>query len=338
MLTNFTSFFQKKYRLLPKYSKGQSLFEILIAIVLGVIFIGGSTILIGMSLRTYQASKAHLQANSLMRQNAEVIIALAKDNWHSIYDLTKDSKYKLTPVGNTFTIDSGEEIATINGIPYKRYFKVFSVNREFIEGTSTLVGFINDSGPISDSNTQKITVYTEYGTNYQNSASVSFYLTRSWNNYGFYQKDWSAGPNQEGPISMTLSPNGFASAENINYSTLSLTMATTTIPNAELVSSILDSGISGGAAFNSFIVDGSWEPSTDLKIQFAFSNSSQGPWVFYGPTSTNDWYTNSPGMITNFSLTGPASPQNYRYIRYKLHFDTLGSHPTVDSIRINWGY
>ncbi len=344
MLTNFIAFFQQKLRILPKYSKGQSLFEILIAIILGVIFIGGSTILIGMSLRGYQSAKAQLQANSLMRQNAEVIIALTKENWHSIYDLTKDTKYKITPVGNTFAISEGEEVSIINGLPYKRYFKVFNVQRESIEPTRFWPGLINESGPVSDPNTQKITIYSEYGTNYQSSASISFYLTRSQNNHGFYQKDWTGGPNQAGPVSMALAPNGFDYAENINYLTgaphPNLMMATTTIPEAVLISSILDSGIAGGAGFNSFIIDGVWSPADyNVEVQFAFSNSPTGPWVFYGPTSTNDFYNNlHPGEIHGFPLTGAASPQNNRYLRYKLHFITQpgGTSPVVDRIRINW--
>jgi len=76
-----------------KARKAQSLLEALLSIALGTILIGGSVGLIVVSLKTFNTAKQHLQANSLMRQEAEIIQSLAKDNWHSIYDLTKGSNY-----------------------------------------------------------------------------------------------------------------------------------------------------------------------------------------------------------------------------------------------------
>ncbi|MGC8651551.1 MAG: type IV pilus modification PilV family protein, partial [Minisyncoccia bacterium] len=48
--------------------RAQSLLEVLLAIALSVILIGGSVGLIGVSLRIFNNAKQYLQANSLMRQ------------------------------------------------------------------------------------------------------------------------------------------------------------------------------------------------------------------------------------------------------------------------------
>ena len=89
--------------------KAQSLLEALLSITLGVILIGGSVGLIGVSLRTFNTAKQHLQANSLMRQTAEIIQSLARDNWHTIYDLTPGIHYKLAKQGNAYAFQKGEE-------------------------------------------------------------------------------------------------------------------------------------------------------------------------------------------------------------------------------------
>jgi len=85
--------------------------------------------------------------------------------------LTKASDYKISLSGNTWTISAGQETDIVNDIPYKRYFQVYNVNRD---GS----GNIADTGD-DDPSTQKITVFLEYGDNYINSSSISFYLTRS---------------------------------------------------------------------------------------------------------------------------------------------------------------
>ena len=318
-----------KYKL-----SGQSLLEALLSIALGVILIGSSVALMGVSLKTFNSLKQQLQANSLIRQEAEIIQSLAKDNWHSIYDLTKDSNYYATSTNNIWSFAAGEETSTINNIPYKRYFKVYNVYRDSN-------GDIATSGT-EDPSTQKITVFLDYGNNYAMSSNLSFYLTRSSNNQVLNQTDWSGGPNQTGPI--PYPDNKFDSADsNINYAstTGSIYMTTPTSTRACLTSSILDTGVTGGAGFNSLLWQGSLGTGGVVQFQIAFSNSSSGPWTYYGPTSQVDYYTFvSPYPMNDdsvaFPTTGLASPQNNRYLRYKVCLSTSGTTPQVDDIIINW--
>ena len=280
-----------------------------------------------------------------MRQTAEVIISLTQDNWHSTYDLTKATNYKISASGNTWSISSGQEISTINSIPYKRYFQVANVNRD----TS---GNITASGT-DDPSTQKITIFLEYGNNYLSSSTLSFFLTRSENNKTLHQTDWSGGSGQTGPISNP--GNEFDTSSNINHASTTgqITMTTATTTPAELVSSILDAGVSDGAGFNSLLWQGAFNTGGSVKFQIAFSNCSNGAsnyptcntgtWTYYGCTncdptscSTSNYYQPNPNVSCRFPTTGTASPQNYRYIRYKVSLSTTGTSPTVYDIIINW--
>ena len=175
----------KNYKIRKFTRKGQSLVEILVAVAIGTILIGGSVAMVGVSIRSYGSVKKHLQANMLIRQTAEVIQSLAKSDWHSIYDLTKGSDYKITESGNIWTINVGQETDTVNDVSYKRYFQVYDVDRDGSDN-------ISETGT-NDPSTQKITIILEYGNNYVSSSSISFYLTRSEFNTVFNQTDWSGG-------------------------------------------------------------------------------------------------------------------------------------------------
>jgi len=328
--------------------RGQSLLEALLSITLGVILIGSSVGLIGISLKSFNSVKQHLQANSLMRQASEVIISLVRDNWHNIYDTTvhdcKSNYCRITASSTTWTIDVGQATSTIDNIPYKQYFRVYNVLRD---ATSSDIS-TSTSGTLDDPSTQKITIFLEYGNYVSSSISLPFYLTRSYNNQVFQQTDWSGGSGQTGPISNP--GNRFDTADsNINCAstTGSIYMTTATTTAATLISSILDTGVSDGAGFNSLLWQGSRGTGGAVKFQIAFSNSVNGPWDYYAYLTSNAWST-SPNpdwslvkeLLENTSLPfatiGSASPQNKRYIRYKVYLSTTGTAPTINDIIINW--
>ena len=309
-----------------KFKKGQSLIELLVAMSVGTILIGSSVTLMGVSLKSYAGVRKHLQANVLIRQTIEIIQTLTRYDWHSIYDLAKATDYKISLSGNTWTISAGQETDTVNDIPYKRYFQVYNVNRD---GS----GNIADTGD-DDPSTQKITVILEYDNNYVSSSSVSFYLTRSENNKILHQTDWSGGSGVTGP---TPNPsNKYDASTNVATSTVGQLTLVDTGSAGELISSILDTGISGGAGFNSILWQGSLGTGGAVKFQIAFSNSSSGSWTYYGPTSTSDWYQPNPNVSITLTTTDSASPQNKRYIRYKVNSSTTGTSPIINDIIINW--
>jgi hypothetical protein len=309
-----------------KKRTAQSLVEILVAVAIGVILIGSSAVLMGVSLRSYSNIKQHLQANFLIRQKSEAIQSLARNDWNSIYDLSKQSDYQISLSENAWAISSGQETGTINDIPYKRYFQVYNVNRD-------ANGDITETGT-DDPNTQEIIVFLDYGNDYIYSSVISFYLIRVFNNQTFHQTDWSEGEGQTGPIPNP--GNSFDSESNIDFTTEGqITMATTT-SDGTLVSSVFDTGVVNGAGFNSLLWQGAFNTGGSVKFQIAFSSSASGPWNYYGPTSSEDWYQLNPNVSTSFPTAGNASPQNKRYIRYKAQLSTTDTSPRIDDIIINW--
>lgn len=307
-------------------SKGQSLIELLVAVAIGTILIGGSATLMGVSIKSYAGIKKHLQANVLIRQAAEVIQSLTRSDWHNIYDLSKGSDYKIGLTGNFWTISAGQETGISNNVPYKRYFQTYNVNRD---GSGDIADIGDD-----DPSTQKITVILEYGNNYTSSSSVSFCFTRSGNNAVFHQTDWVGGSGQAGPISNPGTK--YDTATNITDSAAGqITMATTT-SDGTLISSILDTGVPVNAGFNSLLWQGSLGTGGAVKFQIAFSDSSSGPWNYYGPTSDADWYQPNPSISISFPTAGLASPQNKKYIRYKVNLSTTDTSPQINDIIINW--
>jgi len=231
---------------------------------------------------------------------------------------------------------TAEEISQRYQASYTKYFVTNKISRTS-GNIDTTYNSAND-----DPSTLKINSVVKYGRGLvsQQTGGINdlrFYLTRSYNNQTFWQTDWSGGSGQTGPISNP--GNKFDTADsNINYAstTGSIYMTTATTTAASLTSSILDTGVSGGAGFNSLLWQGSLGTGGVVQFQIAFSNSSSTVNTFYGPTSTSDYYQPNPNVSIVFPTTGTASPQNNRYLRYKVYLSTSSTTPQVNDIIINW--
>ena len=164
--------------------------------------------------------------------------------------------------------------------------------------------------------------------------SVANYFTRSENSKVFHQTDWLGGSGVTGPVSNPS--NEYDASSNITVSTVGQITLTDTQSAGELTSSIFDTGVSSGAGFNNLLWQGSLGTGGTVKFQIAFSNDEDGPWTYYGPTSTSDWYQPNPDISSSFPTVGTASPQNKRYIRYKINLSTSSVTPTINDIIINW--
>jgi len=228
---------------------------------------------------------------------------------------------------------SADEIEHHYEAGYTRYLVFNKVSRT----SGTIDSSYNSAN--DDPGTLKVSSIIKYGRGLVSNQrggiqQLNAYLTRSADNKVFAQTDWSGGDGQSGPV--PTPNNKYDSATNIDDSTAGqITMATTT-SDAILTSSIFDTGVSEGAGFNSLLWQGSLGSGGVVKFQIAFSSSSSGPWTYYGPTSTSDYYRPNPGVSISFPTTGAASPQNMRYIRYRVTLSTSGTTPRVDDIIINW--
>ncbi len=208
-----------------KKSAGQSLVEILIAISVGAILIGGATTVIISILRSNLETRNVQIATSLAQEYLDNVQSLAESDWHIIYALPSDkgpdSQFYLTASGTSFAILAGATSTVAEGRTFTRYFSIENTNRDLCgagdisaAATSTCTSGPGSTGTADDPSTQKITITISWPEN--RSISRTQYLTRNINKV-FAQTDWSGGPGQTGPI--TSVNNMFASSTDLDYST-----------------------------------------------------------------------------------------------------------------------
>ena len=116
-------FFQKKFI-------GQSLLEILVALSLGVLFIGSALALFGVSFRTQTNLDFNFNSHTLLKEYAEMISYSSKNQWNSLFNLTRDTPYRIDFSGNIWSFNQGFEEGSFKGVNYRRSFKIFDVYRD----------------------------------------------------------------------------------------------------------------------------------------------------------------------------------------------------------------
>jgi len=213
---------KQKLWLVKNQSRGQSLVEIIIAIAIGAILLGGGTAAIVPILRSNTEIKNAQTAASLAQQHLDSLSAMAESSWHIIYTPPAgkgpSSQFHLRATSTTYQIISGTTSTVMEGRTFTRYFSIENVSRDFCGAgditTNTTTGCTSGPGTVGvadDPSTQKITAIVGWPEN--RSLSKIQYLTRSVNRV-FRQTDWSGGPNQEGPI--TSENERFATSTGID--------------------------------------------------------------------------------------------------------------------------
>jgi len=212
-----------------KFQKGQSLIEILIGLVIGVVIIGAVAGLLVISLRSDSDTKSTQTASSLAQDTINKIKSVSESDWNKIYNLLRGSSstyYILYNASSSaFDVSSGYETSTFEGKIFRRYFYVENVNRDQCGVGSISSSSITPSCAVGyswpppasridlDPSTQKITVVVKWD-NDKRDVKISQYITRAQNQV-FQQTDWSGGPGQESfPISgsSTVVNNKFATS------------------------------------------------------------------------------------------------------------------------------
>lgn len=118
-----------------------------------------------------------------------------------------------------------------------------------------------------------------------------------------------------------------------NYKVVTSWVATST--SAIIESATFDTGVNGGAQINSFYWKGSQTGGT-VNFQFAVSNSTSGPWSYFGPTGIGSYYTANKDIRTKVDFT---LHNNQRYFRYKiLLMSDQAQHntPVIEKVVVNW--
>jgi hypothetical protein len=106
----------------------------------------------------------------------------------------------------------------------------------------------------------------------------------------------------------------------------------------QLTSAIIDTEVSGGAAFNTIMWQGSQPAGTSVQFQIASSNSPSSSWSYIGPDGTDSSYYEPAGPDIQTKIIR-ANHNNHRFFRYKVYLDSNTAKtqsPTVQSIVISW--
>lgn len=119
-----------------------------------------------------------------------------------------------------------------------------------------------------------------------------------------------------------------------------------------LESSIFDTQAVGGATLNSIVWQGSQPANTCAKFQIAVSNSSSGPWNFWGKDAACDGQGDADQYfgVSGGSCLGPDTAieikgcdrdwiKDNRYLRYKVILESnlaQNATPRVDDVILNW--
>ena len=116
-----------------------------------------------------------------------------------------------------------------------------------------------------------------------------------------------------------------------------------------LESTVIDSGVAGGATLHSIIWQGTQPSGTSVDFQVAVATSASGPWNFLGPGgSASSWYgsecssvgASDPGAGPNKAICVDKNlTADNRYLRYKTRLQSnlqQSQTPTVDDVILNW--
>lgn len=310
------------------WRRGQSLVEVLVALSVGILIIGGVTGAFVVIARNNDLSSKNRNATITNDALLDSSRSFADGNWTALYALNKGSnnRYKLVNTAGTWIVQSGTEAVVIRNLTYTRSFYVDNVSRDGSGNIESVYNVIND-----DPSTQKITVETSFplGGSVKTTSSV-FYAART-QNFVLNQTDWSGGSGQAGPI--TRINNKFASSANVDFSTapgtISPTIATCSAASEQcnVLSGIYDTGYAGGVGFNSFMWQGTQPSGARVQFKLAVSNNAVGPWNYGDAIAPS-----GPNIQAKINQT---LYNNARYFQYKIIFDTVSATPAVTDVIIS---
>lgn len=197
--------------------RGSLLLEILLAVAIAAVIIGGVSSLIIVSLKSGQLSGEKNVIMGLAEEGLEAVKTIAENNWHNLYLPPDGAGNSVSGKGetaeNTYYVykkDNGGGVfsweltknsvlgeLSANGISYARKIYIFNVTRNKA-GDRQICAVSADcpDGEIDDPSTQRIKIKVSR-LNGENVIIKEEYLSR-WKNNIFMQSDWSeASPASE---------------------------------------------------------------------------------------------------------------------------------------------
>ncbi|HPD55368.1 MAG TPA: hypothetical protein PLR11_00955 [Candidatus Paceibacterota bacterium] len=313
--------------------RGQVLAEILVAVMLAGIIIGGIAATIGTSVITGNKVRETTVAVGLIQDAMEGIKAISESSWVSFYCLpngicpgSKGSDNHFYPdyVDGSWQIVSGEKLKIVEGVDYTYYFYVENVNRDSS-------GNITTTGGTEDPSTQKITIVVNWPPN--NSVVMSEYRTRVTSNY-FADYNWDVGRISSGVF---VKSAGYYASTNGPISIINGTITLSTSTDGFLTSPVFDTTFAEGVAFNGIRWKGALPTGAHVRFQLATSNTSTpATWNFIGPDgTTSSYYEAGMDQIASITLNNHNNQRYFRYIVY-LYPEPGGAVPVVSKVIITY--
>ncbi len=194
------------------YKKGQSLIEVLVAVVVGMILIGGVIMIIAPTLKISAETNESKIGAALGRELVEKVRVFASANWHNIDALATGTSniFHLTSTAVTFATSSGAEQIMVSTTTYTRYFYLEDVcrdNNNRVSSSPPCSGLLED-----DPSTKKVTIIYKWPMSATNTFSTL--LTRHTSR-SIRQTIWSTVSNPWGIV--TSSFQGFVSSSNLSF-------------------------------------------------------------------------------------------------------------------------
>jgi len=185
-----------------------------VAATISAILVAAAITLIAPVVRSNSYTSRLQVGSSLGQELLENVRTTAANSWNAIYSRATSSAnaFYIDTRTNPFSVASGVQTSTVNGVQYTRYFYIDEVYR-----TAEVDGNITTStvGTYLDPSMRKITVVYRWPGSSTN--TLSYYVARS-NNQTYLQSNWTEGSTST-IVSTTFS--GFTTSSNINYSSSS---------------------------------------------------------------------------------------------------------------------
>ncbi len=142
----------------------------------------------------------------------------------------------------------------------------------------------------------------------------------------------------------------FNCANNSSCNTSDYKVVTEWAPG--VITALLDSSVFDTGITNAVLTSVSWQGSqpsgTSVDFQIATSTSASGPWTYYGPSSTSDYYG---GECPTFGISNPGAGadksicvnknlnKDFRYVRYRMRLQSDTSQtltPQINDVVLNF--
>jgi len=197
-----------------KKRSGQSLIELLLAIVIGAIMITAGVAVIIPILESGRTVTEAQVAASLGKELLENARVFSESDWNAFFELTPgaDQPYHLSTSTSPFAPVSGVEYIVIATTTYSRYFYRENILRDSGGSVSTFTSQDCFTTANCDPSTAKVAVVASSSRGVLR--TITQYFTRFKNN-AYIQTDWAGGPNQAGPLS--IADSRFATSSFIDY-------------------------------------------------------------------------------------------------------------------------